>query len=131
MVIDTSALVAILWQEPEADRFARAIALAPQRLLSAATLLEAGILVQARKGDEGARDLDLLLFNLLIEIVPVTEPQVSIARRAYRQYGKSQGHPAGLNYGDCFTYALARDRGEPLLFKGADFVHTDIVSATY
>ena len=131
MVIDTSALLAILFQEPEAERFARAIANAPTRLLSAANLLETGIVVQARHGDEGSRDLDLLVLKLRVEIAPVTEQQVGIARRAYRQYGKGHGHPAGLNYGDCFAYALARDTGAPLLFKGEDFPSTDVAPAAY
>jgi ribonuclease VapC len=131
MVIDTSALLAILLQEPEAERFARAIALAARRLLSAATLLETGIVLQARYGDEGARDLDLLVYKLGLDIAPVTERQVGIARRAYRRYGKGQHHPAGLNFGDCFAYALAQDTGEPLLFKGEDFARTDVASAAW
>ena len=131
MVIDTSALLAILFLEPEAERFARAIAGAARRLISAGTLLETGIVLQARHGDEGARDLDLLVLKLGIEVAPVTERQVALARRAYRQYGKGQRHPAGLNFGDCFAYALARDAGEPLLFKGEDFARTDVDPAAY
>ncbi len=131
MVIDTSALLAILFQEPEAERFARAIAHSARRLLSAATLLETGIVLQARHGDEGARDLDLLVLKLGVEIAPVTERQVGIARRAYRRYGKGQHNPAGLNFGDCFAYALAKDAGEPLLFKGVDFSRTDVAPAVY
>lgn len=131
MIIDTSALLAILLQEPEAERFARAIAGAARRLLSAATLLETGIVLQARYGDEGGRDLDLLVLKLGIEIAPVTERQAGIARRAYRRYGKGQRHPAGLNFGDCFAYALATDTGEPLLFKEEDFALTDVEQAAY
>jgi len=131
MVIDTPALLAILLQEPEAERFTRAIAGAATRLLSAANLQEVAIVIQARYGDEGSRDLDLLVLKLRLEIAPVTEQQVGIARRAYRQYGKGQGHPAALNYGDCFAYALARDAGAPLLFKGDDFSHTDVATAAY
>ena len=131
MVIDTSALLAILFLEPEAERFARAIAGAARRLISAGTLLETGIVLQARHGDEGARDLDLLVLKLGVEVAPVTARQVGLARRAYRQDGKGQGHPAGLNFGDCFAYALARDAGEPLLFKGEDFAQTDVEPAAY
>ena len=131
MVIDTSALLAILFQEPEAERFARAIVGAARRLISAGTLLETGIVLQARHGDEGARDLDLLVLKLGMEVAPVTERQVGLARRAYRQYGKGQRHPAGLNVGDCFAYALSRDTGEPLLFKGEDFARTDVETAAY
>src|SRR5919202_861918 len=131
MVIDTSALLAILLQEPEAERFTRAIVGAVTRLLSAGNLLKVGIVIQARYGDEGSRDLDLLVLKLRLEIAPVTEQQVRIARRAYRQYGKGRGHPAALNYGDCFAYALARDAGAPLLFKGDDFSFTDVATAAY
>ena len=131
MVIGTAALLAILFLEPEAERFARAIASAARRLISAGTLLETGIVLQARHGDEGARDLDLLVLKLGVEVAPVTERQVRLARRAYRQYGKGQHHPAGLNFGDCFAYALARDTGEPLLFKGEDFARTDVEPAVY
>ncbi len=126
MVIDTSALLAILFLEPEAERFARAIAGAARRLISAGTLLETGIVLQARHGDEGTRDLDLLVLKLRLVVAPVTERQVGLARRAYRQYGKGQHHPAGLNFGDCFAYALARSSGRPLLFKGEDFARTDV-----
>ena len=125
MIIDTSALVAILDQEPEADRIARAIAAVPDRMLSAANLVEAGMVMQARRGDEGARDLDLLLAKLKIEIVPFTAKQAEIARRAFRRYGRSR-HGAKLNLGDCFSYALANDESAPLLFKGDDFGQTDV-----
>ncbi len=131
MVIDTSALLAILFLEPEAERFARAIVGATRRLISAGTLLETGIVLQARHGDEGARDLDLLVFKLGMDVVPVTERQVALARRAYRQCGKGERHSAGLNFGDCFAYALARDAGVPLLFKGEDFARTDLEPAAY
>lgn len=129
MVIDSSALLAILLQEPEAERCARAIAQAERRLLSAANLLETGIVLQARYGDDGARDLDLLVLRLGIEVAPVTERQARLARRAYRHYGKGQHHAAGLNFGDCFAYALAQDVGEPLLYRGDDFGHTDVEPA--
>lgn len=130
MVIDTSALVAILLQEPEAERLIRAIVGASTRLLSAATLLETAMILHYRFGDEGGRDLDLLLLKLRIEIRPVTERQAGIARRAHGEFGKGR-HPAGLNYGDCFAYALAKEQDAPLLLKGADFSHTDLRAASY
>ncbi|MFN8515781.1 MAG: type II toxin-antitoxin system VapC family toxin [Thermomicrobiales bacterium] len=130
MVIDTSAILAILLQEPEAERFIRAITAAQTRLLSAASLLEAGMLAQYRSGDSGNRDLDRLLITLRIEIATVTEQQAAIAREAHRRFGKGL-HPASLNYGDCFAYALARESGEPLLFKGDDFSRTDVAIAAY
>ncbi len=104
---------------------------ATTRLMSVASALEAGIVIQNRLGDEGARDLDLLLLSLHLTLVPVTERQLSIARRASRHYGKGQHHPAALNFGDLFAYALAKETGEPLLFKGNDFAHTDIAIAPY
>jgi ribonuclease VapC len=125
MVIDTSALLAILLQEADAESFAKAIASAEPRLLSAANLVEAGIVAEARAGADGARDLDLLVVKSKIEVRPVTVEQAELARLAFRKFGKGC-HPAGLNFGDCFAYALAKDTGEPLLFKGNDFNHTDI-----
>lgn len=130
MIIDTSAVMAILQQEPEAERFARAIALAEPRLISAANLLEAAMLVRARYGSEGERDLDFLLLTLKIEVVPVTPGQVAIARKAFPRYGKGF-HPAGLNFGDCFAYGLAKEAGQDLLFKGNDFARTDLTAAGY
>lgn len=131
MVIDTSALLAILFQEPEAERIAHALVTAGRRLVSAATVLETGIVVLARHGDDGVRDLDILAAKLRFEVAPVTEQQAMIARRAYRQFGKGRGHPSGLNYGDCFAYALAKASDQPLLFKGDDFVHTDLAAVPY
>lgn len=125
MIIDTSALIAILLGEPEAELFAHAIAGAPQRLVSAFTALETGIVIEAKKGDLGGRELDLLIHQAKIEIVPLTAEQLEIARSAWRKYGKGR-HPAGLNIGDCCSYALAKTAGEPLLFKGGDFSQTDI-----
>lgn len=130
MIIDSSALITILDQEPEAERIARAMAAASDRMLSAATLLEAGIIMQARRGDEGARDLDLLLAKLGIEIVPFTAKQADIARKAFRRYGRGR-HQARLNFGDCFAYALAKDASAPLLFKGDDFAQTDVAEVPY
>ena len=130
MIIDTSALVAILDQEPEADRIVRTVASASERTLSAANLVEVGIVMQARRGDDGARDLDLLLAKLRVDIAAVTASQADIARKAFRRYGRGR-HPANLNFGDCFAYALAKDKSAPLLFKGNDFRQTDVMVASY
>jgi ribonuclease VapC len=126
MVIDTSALVAILFLEPEAPLFAAALEEDPTRLLSAATLLETSIDVAARVGEAGTRELDLLLHKAEIRVVPFDLDQAELARHAFREYGKGR-HPAGLNFGDCLSYALARATGEPLLCKGNDFPHTDLI----
>ena len=128
MIIDTSALVSILDQEPEAERLAYAIATAAERMLSAANLVETGIVMQVRRGDEAVRDLDLLLAKLKIEIVAVSARQANLARKAFQRFGRGR-HPARLNFGDCFAYALAKDSGAPLLFKGEDFSQTDIAVA--
>jgi ribonuclease VapC len=130
MIIDSSALVAIMTNEPEAERMTRTIASAATRLVSASTILEAGIVIEARLGGEGGHDLELYLHKLGIEVVPFTARQASLARKAHRAFGKGR-HPAGLNFGDCMAYALARDTGEPLLFKGGDFARTDIAAAEY
>jgi len=130
MIIDTSALVAILDQEPGAERFARALAATSERMLSAANLLEVGIVMLVRRGDDGARDLDLLLAKLRVEIVPFTARQTEIARKAFQRYGRGR-HAAKLNFGDCFAYALAKDKSAPLLFKGNDFGLTDVMAAPY
>jgi ribonuclease VapC len=130
MVVDTSALLAILEQEPEAEHMARAIASDAAPSISSATLLEAGIVVQARRGDEGGRDLDLLIAKLGVTVVPFTPRQADLARKAYRSFGRGQ-HPAALNFGDCLAYALAKDTAEPLLAKGGDFQKTDLVLAGF
>ena len=130
MIVDTSALLAILEQEPEAERIARAIASDAGGSVSSATLVEAGIVVQARRGDEGARDLDLLIAKLGVMVVPFTPRQADLARKAYRSYGRGQ-HPAALNFGDCFAYAVAKDTSEPLLAKGEDFKKTDLLLTGY
>jgi len=130
MIIDSSALLAILQQEPEAERLARAIALTSTRLMSAATLLETSIAVFLRVGEQGLHFLDLLIAKYGIEIAPMTQKQAEIARRAFRRYGKGI-HPARLNFGDCIVYALAQDTGEPLLCKGEDFPKTDIATVSY
>lgn len=127
MVIDTSALVSIALNEVDAALFEQAIAEDPVRLMSTATLLEATIVIETRLGDAAGRELDLWLHKVGVEIVPVDAEQIDLARRAWRRFGKGR-HPAGLNYGDCFSYALARSREEPLLFKGDDFGRTDIKS---
>jgi ribonuclease VapC len=125
MVIDTSALIAILFGEPEAISFSRAIADESRKLISAFNALETGIVVEAKKGEAGGRELDLLLHRAQIEIVAMNAEQAELARTAWRKYGKGN-HPAGLNIGDCCAYALAKYSGEPLLFKGNDFSQTDI-----
>lgn len=125
MVIDTSAVVAILLGEPQARRLAEAIEQGAPRRMSAASLLEASIVIEARKGEEGARDLDLLVYRSGIEIVPFDDEQAEVARLAWRRYGKGR-HSAGLNLGDCFSYALAKVTGSALLYIGKDFSQTDL-----
>jgi ribonuclease VapC len=125
MVLDTSALLALLLDEPEAEDFRAAVEDDATRLVSAATLLETALVIEARKGEPGGRELDALVHKADIVVVPVDAEHVSEARRAYRRFGKGR-HAAGLNFGDIFAYALARTSGEPLLFKGDDFARTDI-----
>jgi ribonuclease VapC len=125
MVLDTSALLALLLDEPEAEDFRVAVEEDTTRLVSAATLLETALVIEARKGEPGGRELDTLIQKAEVVVVPVDAEHVSEARRAYRRFGKGR-HPAGLNFGDVFAYALARTAGEPLLFKGDDFARTDI-----
>ncbi|MGH6899921.1 MAG: type II toxin-antitoxin system VapC family toxin [Geminicoccaceae bacterium] len=119
------ALIAILLLEPEAERFTRAIADARPRLISAANLFEAGFVIEGRLGLEAGGDLDDFVVDVGLGVEPVTVDQVRVARRAYRTYGRGN-HPAGLNFGDCFAYALAKTTGLPLLFKGGDFAQTDV-----
>ena len=128
MVLDTSAIMAILQQEPEAADFARRIEESATRLVSAGTVLEAGILTQSRRGKAGASELENFLLRGAIDIVPFDAEQAIIAREACRRFGKGR-HAAGLNFGDCFAYALAQVFGEPLLFKESDFSRTDVVAA--
>jgi ribonuclease VapC len=125
MVIETSALVSMLTDEPEAQRLEAAVAADPVRLMSTASYLEAAIVIEQRFGEPGGRELDLWLHRAGVDLVGVDADQAEVARSAYRRFGKGRD-PAGLNYGDCFAYALAKVSGEPLLFKGGDFVHTDI-----
>src|SRR6266446_6821786 len=125
MVIDTSALVAIFFGEPERQTFLDAVTAAGSRLLSAATILETGIVLESRQGEAAGREFDLFVVRANLQIVPVDSDQADIARSAWRKYGKGR-HPAALNFGDCFSYALAKISGEPLLAKGTDFSLTDI-----
>ena len=127
MVIDTSALVTILQDEPERGAFNRAIEAAERRAVSVASFVEASMIIESRYGPEGIRDLDLFISKAGIELIPVDVEQGHIARTAFREYGKRR-RPAGLNYGDCFAYALARALDEPLLFKGTDFPLTDVAT---
>jgi ribonuclease VapC len=128
MVIDTSALVAILEDEPERRAFNEAIEAADTRLMSAASLLEISIIIESRYGADGLRDLDLFMIESGIDLVAVDAEQARVARNGYSRFGKGR-HPAALNFGDCFSYALARVRGEALLFKGTDFSQTDVPAA--
>ena len=129
MIVDTSALIAILRDEPEAPAMARAIQEATSRQISAANWLEAAVVIDGSRDPVASRQFDQLIDVARIMVAPVTEQQAHIARAAYRDFGKGSGHPAGLNFGDCFAYALAKDSGEPMLFKGRDFLHTDVVPA--
>jgi ribonuclease VapC len=128
VIIDTSAILAILFGEPDASRYEEAIALGQPRLMSVATLLEAAMVVESRGGVAAGLEQDRFLKTASIELVPITAEQADSARRAWRRCGKGN-HPAGLNFGDCFVYALAQTRREPLLFKGEDFARTDIEAA--
>jgi ribonuclease VapC len=125
MVIDAPAIVAILFDEPERARFAAAIDAAAPRLLSAVTFVEATLVVEGRKGPSAERMIDSFVEDGEIEVVPVAIEHVQLACAAFRAFGKRR-HPANLNLGDCFAYALAKATGEPLLFKGDDFSKTDI-----
>jgi len=126
MIIDASALIAILRDEPEAAAYAHAIEQANERRLSAVNFVEAAVVIDVNRDPIASRRFDELLTEAQILIEPVTEIQARIARDAYRDFGKGSGHGANLNFGDCFAYALATATGEPLLFKGDDFRRTDI-----
>lgn len=128
MIVDTSAIVAILRGEHDADRFAEALGLATEPLISAGTYIETAAVIDANRDPVLSGRLDDLMAVAGVNIEPVTKRHAEIARHALRDFGKGSGHPAGLNLGDCFAYALARDTGKPLLFKGNDFNHTDIKS---
>jgi len=130
MIVDTSAVIAILKEEQDAPRFLRAVAISTQpKRMSAANYLEAGIVVDANRNPLLSRRLDDLIVQTEIEVEAVTPQQADIARAAYRDFGKGSGHPARLNFGDCFAYALAKSMREPLLFKGDDFSYTDVAIA--
>ena len=129
MVIDTSALLAILLSEPEALRLTEEIAAADHRVVGAPTLVEAAAVMLARTGKQGVIALDALLSRLGIEVVPMSATAAEFAREAYGRYGKGVGSPGVLNYGDVLAYGVARAEDEPLLFKGEDFPRTDIASA--
>ena len=128
MIVDTSAVLAVLFGEPDAERYERAIAGASRCRMSVASLLEAAIVLESRSGAAGGHELDVFVERALIELAPVTAEHAQAARRAWRRFGKGN-HPAGLNFGDCFAYALAEATREPLLFKGRDFALTDIEAA--
>jgi ribonuclease VapC len=129
MIVDSSAMVAIIQKEPERNVFALAMEHASELRISAASYLETAIVLDKHRDPVLSAGLDDLINDVNIVIEPVTAAQAKIARQAYRDYGKGSGHPAALNFGDCFSYALARDKREPLLYKGDDFIHTDLRSA--
>jgi ribonuclease VapC len=129
MIVDTSAIIAILRDEDDAEVYARALAAGDVRRLSAASYLECGIVLDTQRDPVVSRGLDNLLEEAEFAIEPVTERQARLARQAYADFGKGSGHAAGLNFGDCLTYALAQDLREPLLWKGNDFGHTGVRSA--
>ena len=129
MVVDTSAILAIFLDEPERAVLLKVIGAADRLLISAGTVLEAGIVLESRRGYAAGREFDLFLHTASFETVAVDADQVEIARTAWRKYGKGR-HPAALNYGDCFAYALAKSSGEPLLAKGNDFAQTDLLMGT-
>ncbi|MDN5919666.1 MAG: type II toxin-antitoxin system VapC family toxin [Pseudonocardia sp.] len=129
MIVDTSALIAILRAEPDARRYAEALAQDGRHRISAANYLETAIVIDGSRDPVASRRVDELLRAASLGIEPVTVDDATLARTAYRDFGKGSGHPARLNFGDCFAYALATRTGEPLLFKGDDFVHTDVRAA--
>ncbi len=130
MIVDTSAVVAILRDEPEARIFANLIAGASNSRISAVNFVEAAAVIDAARNPVASRRFDDFIREAQFIIEPVTSEQARIAREAYKDFGKGSGHAAGLNFGDCFAYALARATGEPILFKGDDFSHTDLLSAS-
>lgn len=129
MIIDTSALVAVIALEPEAPLFATAMDRAEVLRISAGSYVEAAIVLNRRRDPALDGKFEAMMNDVGFVVEPVTPEQARIARQAYRDYGKGSNHPAQLNFGDCFSYALARDKREPLLFKGDDFIHTDLRSA--
>ena len=129
MIVDSSALIAILRKEPDYTVFEKTLDEAESVHISAATYLEFSIVIDSRRDPTMSREIDEFVDRFNIQIEPVTVEQARIARQAYRDYGRRSGHPANLNFGDCFSYALARERREPILYNGDDFVHTDLRSA--
>ena len=125
MIVDTSAMMALLAKEPEASAFGAALAEQPRAAISAATLVELCMVAESRAGAAAWAEVERLMADAAIEVAPVTAGQAALAREGWRRFGKGR-HPAGLNLGDCFAYALARERGEPLLFKGEGFARTDV-----
>jgi ribonuclease VapC len=125
MVIDSSAFAAIFFSEPERASFRKAIREADTKLVSAVSVFEAGIVLEARIGEGAAREFDLFVLRANIEIVAADAEQAELARSAWRRFGKGR-HPAALNFGDCFAYALAKSYGQPILAKGTDFIRTDV-----
>ena len=128
MIVDSSALIAVVNRESDAGRYEEAMLTAPNCRMSVANILEACMVVEGRGGAAAGHELDIVLARAGIEAVPVTVEQMEAARQAWRRFGRGN-HPAALNFGDCFAYALARVTGEPLLFKGEDFLQTDIRAA--
>lgn len=128
MIVDTSAALAVVLGEPGFEVFAQAISVSETPRISAASFLEASIVVETRAGDRGLRQFDSFIRESELALEPVTHEQALLAREGFSNYGKGR-HPAGLNFGDCFAYALAKSTGEPLLFKGEDFRQTDVVAA--
>jgi ribonuclease VapC len=129
MIVDSSALVAVIRQESDAWALHRALSLARRARMSAANYVEASVVIDGACDPVASREVDRYLAQMDVEVVSFTPDQARIARDAYRDFGRGSGHPAKLNLGDCFAYALAKDTGEPLLFKGDDFVHTDVIPA--
>jgi ribonuclease VapC len=127
MVLDSSAILAILFDEPPRQAFTICIERDPRRLMSAANVLESALVAEARRGEPAGRELDLLLHRAEVQIMPVDSEQVELARSAWRRFGKGR-HPASLNFGDCFAYALAAVSGEPLLCTGEDFPRSDVAT---
>lgn len=130
MIVDTSALIAILRSETDTDDFLEALAADASPQMSAATFVETAVVVDANQDPVLSRRLDEFLESAGIDIEPLTAEHAAVARQAYRDFGRGSGHPAALNLGDCFSYALASVTGQPLLYKGNDFSHTDLASAT-
>ncbi len=130
MVIDSSIIIALLLGEDDIERIAKAITSDSKRLMSSFSVLESSIVIEAKKGEFGGRELDLLLHRCQIDIIAFNSEQLGVAKKAWRKYGKGN-HPAGLNIGDCCSYALAKYSREPILFKGDDFTKTDISIVKY